>query len=216
MKKTSLMVSVLFFTNLFAMQMDLENLPAEILLEITSTDSYYSSMQILKVLEKVSKKLREKVYSPIIKAKITKLINQEYIQEFNKFRLTDWNRMIQLITCGADINKKNKLDNDALFEVVGYGDKYNRIKISDELLKNKANVNSENYNQKVTPIMAATNNLQPEIITLLIKHGANINCKDIRGETALDYAYDHKWTPQRINTINLLKSHGAKLGAELP
>lgn len=39
-----------------------------------------------------------------------------------------------------------------------------------------------------TALMQAANSIQPEVVQLLIDHGADINLKDWLGETALDKA----------------------------
>jgi ankyrin repeat protein len=47
---------------------------------------------------------------------------------------------------------------------------------------------------------------QLEIIKLLIETGANVNAKNINGDTALMYAYGNK----RKDIVKLLKNYGAK------
>lgn len=58
-----------------------------------------------------------------------------------------------------------------------------------------------------TPLMRAVSAPLPEehrgFVPLLIAYGADVNQKDVRGRTALDWAYDPE-------TIRLLKWYGAK------
>ena len=60
-----------------------------------------------------------------------------------------------------------------------------------------------------TPLFFASQKGYDEITKLLILNGAEVNLKDNRGNTPLDFAEDHP------KTANLLRKHGGKTGEEL-
>ncbi|EAY09483.1 hypothetical protein TVAG_102320 [Trichomonas vaginalis G3] len=58
---------------------------------------------------------------------------------------------------------------------------------------------------KITPLLASAARGSPEIIELLLSHGANVNAQDVSGETALEKAM----STSNLEVIKLLISHGA-------
>lgn len=54
-----------------------------------------------------------------------------------------------------------------------------------KFIKSGGNVNEVNK-LHMTPLHVAAQEIQPKIIKILIKHGAHINHRDIRGRTPLD------------------------------
>jgi uncharacterized protein len=89
-----------------------------------------------------------------------------------------------LIKYGANINKKNKTGYTALFEAIYF----NRVSIVEYLINN--GINKENIDYELLHAI----NLTPEMLKLLIKHGANVNTTDNLGQTPLMqfYARDYK------------------------
>jgi ankyrin repeat protein len=61
------------------------------------------------------------------------------------------------------------------------------------LLKAGADVKAQDKNNGLTALMyAAETNQNPEVITTLLKSGADAKAKDNAGKTALDYAQDNE------------------------
>ncbi len=61
-----------------------------------------------------------------------------------------------------------------------------------------------------TPLIAAAALESPEVVKLLLAHGADVNARDEGGTTALMTAV----TRNRTETVKLLTEHGAKLNAQ--
>jgi len=91
-----------------------------------------------------------------------------------------------LLQNGANIEHKNLKGSDALTLAC----EYSSAAMVELLLTYKADVNIAD-NDRTTPLMAACNNTYAgeAIIPLLIVAGADAQCKDIDGDTALNYAF---------------------------
>jgi ankyrin repeat protein len=70
-----------------------------------------------------------------------------------------------------------------------------------------ADVNAHNSNEHwgTTPLHAAAHANQAAIAALLIKHGADLNAKDLNGHTPLHHTTFHK----AKKVADLLRKHGA-------
>lgn len=55
----------------------------------------------------------------------------------------------------------------------------------NKFIKNGGNVNEVNKFQ-MTPLHVAVQEIQPKIIEILLKNGAHVNHRDVRGRTPLD------------------------------
>ena len=189
MKNLSLLTSILFLANIVAMEIgqestkkdalqeenisistsntNFENFPAEIILEIITKMEYcYESLDAIRALEKTCKKTRESVYNQIFKKPIAKLlINQKLYDELDKFDAENplnWNMVKELVGRGSDPNLKLE------FGYQGYTPFIYAI-VDDPFPQGK-------YDMGI-------------IIQFLIDHGANINTKDINGNTALMHIF---------------------------
>ena len=187
---------------------NLEDISAEILIEISThiDPAYVGTLETLRKFEKISKKLRKLTYSPIIKTKITKLIDDDLIKELNvsfirKFKIT---RVLELIKLGANANIKNKDGDTPLLCVINA--RCPDFVISG-LLEKKADINFNN--NEITPlILAVRNECAPQVDTL-IKSGAIIDYPNCEGETTLMAACELP----NPNLARILINAGANINA---
>ncbi|MCP3926279.1 MAG: hypothetical protein GY714_27250 [Desulfobacterales bacterium] len=98
-----------------------------------------------------------------------------------------------LIKNGAKIDAKNNKNETPLLVAV----KKRRIDSVRELLKYKSNINAKNINGETALIIVVKKKYYSKrhdynIAEILIKSGADIELKDNKGKTALDYARDNK------------------------
>jgi len=74
-----------------------------------------------------------------------------------------------------------------------------------------ADVNATDDRYGRTPLSFAAANDYKELIELLIAEGADVNAKDVTGQTPLDGAVDNGFN----QTAAVLRKHGGKTGEEL-
>ena len=108
----------------------------------------------------------------------------------------------KLLEKDLDINSKDDRGNTALALAVylGHRDKnYTRVKL---LLRNGANPNITNL-ENYSPLMYVASVGNEVLMSMLVKHGANVKTKDNTGKTALDYAIynQHIIISQLLKTI---------------
>ena len=108
-----------------------------------------------------------------------------------------------LIDSGTNINKKNKFDNTPLI----YAAQYNTLEIVSFLISNGAEVNILDSAGDVPLLAAALENHDPQVITILLKAGADINHKNNDGKTAVLLAAEYN----NIEVIKTLIEAGADL-----
>lgn len=101
---------------------------------------------------------------------------------------------------------------DVIYPLAVYEAENGEDKAIDLLIKAGANINTKDENG-YTPLMATIGWNGVEKIKLLLAKGANINAKNNEGKTVLDIAIE--LTPYNTESINFLKSKGAKRGKEL-
>ena len=111
----------------------------------------------------------------------------------------------QHLAAGTDVNEQNELGEAALHFLAHM----DRKEITELLIASGANVNvKDNYG--TTPLHIAAF-MDLEFAALLITKKAAVNVINDAGNTALDWAIRHN----SIETVNLLRKHGGKTGAEL-
>lgn len=107
-------------------------------------------------------------------------------QSMNK--VTDEDRMRELIRDGADINLMDKsFDKSALMVASWYGTK-DAVRV---LLESGANVELKNEYGETALIIAAIYGYD-QIVAQLLRRGADLNAKDNEGRTALDKTAEEK------------------------
>jgi len=116
-----------------------------------------------------------------------------------------------LVAKGADIKAKRTDQSGAFYQcMLGmiYYD-YDHIKMAEFLLENGASVDEAPVSggaEGFTPLIYAARSNKPDIAKFLIEHDANVNAKNVRGQTPLSLAEKAGNTEM----IELLKSYGAK------
>ncbi|MDB4775900.1 ankyrin repeat domain-containing protein [bacterium] len=66
------------------------------------------------------------------------------------------------------------------------------------------------------PNFAAPTNENPEVVTLLIKAGADVNAKSESGRTPLDFAISPPYGSPKPKNAEVLRAAGGKRGQDLP
>ena len=101
-------------------------------------------------------------------------------------KMSNVNNVALLIRHGADIDLQNKNGRTALhYAVENY---CGSCEVLSCLLENGADVNKGTDDINCTPLMIASRKGQVNVVALLIRHGANIECQDKCGNTALHHA----------------------------
>ena len=108
---------------------------------------------------------------------------------------------------GADVNAVNS---DG-FTVLHLAVANNHKNIVELLVAKGADINANTRDNGFTPLHLAAGFGHKEIAQLLIAAGADLNVKNKVGYTPLDWAISNDHT----ETIDLLRKHGGKTGAEL-
>ncbi len=86
-----------------------------------------------------------------------------------------------LIEKGADVNKKDRLEDTALTSAIRSG----YLKTANFLIENGADVNITSGFERYTPLSIAASNRNVELTKFLIEKGANVNTVDRRGTPLL-------------------------------
>ena len=111
----------------------------------------------------------------------------------------------QHLASGADVNTKDSIGTTPLFLAVIKGQK----ETVELLIAEGADVNAKHMGGW-TPLHRASGNGHKEIVELLIDKGADVNAKIAlgpnQGKTPLDWAIGRR----RIETADLLRTHGGK------
>jgi ankyrin repeat protein len=89
-----------------------------------------------------------------------------------------------LIAAGADPNGKNRVGETALHFAAAHG----HLETARYLLAHGARLNSRSRYTRMTPVMAAAESGQPEVVKLLIERRANVNERNTFGDTPLTMA----------------------------
>ena len=91
-----------------------------------------------------------------------------------------------LIKNKAEVNDKSK---DGMTPLLFAAKSNMDSEVIDILVKNGAVIDEPYEQDGATPLMlAAAYNLNPDVITTIINYGADMNAKDLKGKTVLDYA----------------------------
>ncbi len=72
--------------------------------------------------------------------------------------------------------------------ILDYAIMYNRIKLVEEILKTDIDINKTKRPSQFTPLMGAVCYGRKEIAVMLLKKGADVTLRDIKGLSALDFA----------------------------
>ncbi|MDR2457355.1 MAG: ankyrin repeat domain-containing protein [Clostridiales Family XIII bacterium] len=104
---------------------------------------------------------------------------------------------LRLISLGANLNIKKA--RSVLTSVIGIED----IEMTERLIKDGARVNMKSSSY-VSPLLMAINRNNYEIVKLLIQRGTNLDAKDRKGNTAIDYA--RKYADKKL--MQLLSERG--------
>lgn len=89
-----------------------------------------------------------------------------------------------IIESNIEINHVNQYGENALHIACGY-QLYNMV---EGLLRKKININQQEYDNEVTPLIYSVNLNNTKISLLLLKNNADPNIQDFMGNTALHYA----------------------------
>ena len=154
-----------------------------------------------------------------------------------------------LLAKGADVNQRDKIGKTPTYWAMRYGRKEvtailrkhggkteielapktsiwnavaaNNIQFIKELLISGEDVNAKAGTHGGSPLHATGMFGRKECAEFLIAKGADVNAKDDRGETALDWAvFAYDWEQPEVKaakkeTADLLRKHGGKTGEEL-
>ncbi len=72
--------------------------------------------------------------------------------------------------------------------ILDYAIMYNRIKLVEKILKTDIDINKTKRPSQFTPLMGAVCYGRKEIAVMLLKKGADVTLRDIKGLSALDFA----------------------------
>ena len=119
----------------------------------------------------------------------------------------DINAVSSLVKCGANVDLQGKTGQTALHYAV-LGPQASICEILSCLIKNGADVNAHTFRNE-TPLMFASDDGNVNVVTFLIKHGADVGLQDKDGNTALHYAARYSDNPPEIveTLLNLGASH---------
>ena len=108
---------------------------------------------------------------------------------------------------GADLNAKNYHGGTPLVYAINFYGNNNAKEMIPALIKAGANVNDQSNPHRVTPLMLAVCNIKDaSLIEAFIKGGADVNLKDDRGATAMNYAVHFK----NDAAVRVLQKYGAR------
>lgn len=110
----------------------------------------------------------------------------------------------RLISSGADINTVDNNRTPLLYAIEGH-----EIENAIALINGGADVNFAQKDNKNTPLMAAAYYGEMPVVKLLVSRGANINARDIAGESVLGWAEDGRKDGYGAEAEALLKKLGA-------
>ena len=89
------------------------------------------------------------------------------------------------VSPGGDVNKPVSHDLQYLLNAAAAA---GNIEAMRELIKAGANINSQNKDDRYTPLMGAAYNARPDAVMLLLRHEADTRLMDSQNRTALDVA----------------------------
>lgn len=114
----------------------------------------------------------------------------------------------QLIDCGANVKKANNYTGETPLMFAAARD----FEITKCLIEHKANVNAAD-SEGFTPLMIATLQDKPRIVTLLLENGADPSLVNKKGKSALDLTSIriNRWTKiERPEIAKLLENYMPK------
>lgn len=117
-------------------------------------------------------------------------------------------KLRQLVAEGADVNFANQLGVTALMVAA----QWNRSEIVDFLLSKRADVEAVEHSSGCNALMFACLSANPEVVSLLLTHGARVNSTNSYGRTALMTAA----FCGSIEVVRVLLKHGADINAMDP
>lgn len=124
-----------------------------------------------------------------------------------------------LLAHGAQVNDRDIQDNNPLW----YATFFTNTDAVRLLLERRADVEASSRGlmppyvfpsrwrtDERTPLIWAATWGRPDVVCLLLEHGAKVSPKDGYGRTAFDYAQRHREDPDSRKIAALLRQHGAK------
>ena len=115
-------------------------------------------------------------------------------------------KLRQLVADGANVNLTNRLGMTPLMVAA----QWNRPGIVSFLLSNGADVQAQEHSSGCNALMFACLSGNPEVVRLVLKHGAPVNSTNFNGRTALMTAAFCGIT----KVVRMLLQHGADIDAE--
>ena len=117
------------------------------------------------------------------------------------------NAVTSLVECGANVDLQDKDGQTALHHAM-QSPQASICEVLSCLIKNGADVNAHTFHIE-TPLMLASRDGHVNVVTFLIKHGADVDLQDKDGDTALHYAASFSDVfPEIVETLlNLGASH---------
>ncbi|KAJ5310261.1 uncharacterized protein N7443_002722 [Penicillium atrosanguineum] len=123
-----------------------------------------------------------------------------------------------ICSLGADVNRCDSLDETPIFYVLQSSAHSSKAATVRILLDQGADANHINMLGQ-TPLMFAASTWSVESARLLIKHGANVHCKDLEGKTPLHWFATANYpspTDDPQSLIGLFISSGVEVNARTP
>jgi ankyrin repeat protein len=122
---------------------------------------------------------------------------------FDALLTEDLTLLTELLEAGCDVNAQDEEGRTALIQATIY----NNVEVVQILIEHGANVNTKDFFNGNAALHFAARNYSLELLLLLLKHKAEVDIKNINGNTPLSIAVTNSSGKGRA--IQLLLLHGA-------